>query len=52
MANLVEKARLGRMAALEGKMRGMPHSTATRSHQKFAFVSSRTNPGATASWPV
>jgi hypothetical protein len=52
MVNLVEKARLGRVAALEGKTRGIPLSPSNQSRQKVVFVSRRSNPVDVAGWQL
>jgi hypothetical protein len=51
MVNLVEKARIGRMAALESKTRGAS-SSASASRQNVTFISRRMNPAARAGWQL
>ncbi len=52
MVNLVEKARIGRMAALESKTRGTSATTSHASRQNVTFISRRTNPAGLAGWQL
>ena len=52
MVNLVEKARIGRMAALETKTRGAPRTASSPSRQNVTFISRRSNPAGLAGWQL
>jgi hypothetical protein len=52
MVNLVEKARIGRMAALETKTRGASAHLTSPSRQNVTFISRRSNPAGNAGWQL
>ena len=52
MVNLVEKARIGRMAALDSKTRSSAAHPSSASRQNVTFISRRTNPANMAGWQL
>ena len=52
MVNLVEKARIGRMAALETKTRGASTGVSGPSRQNVTFISRRMNTAGPAGWQL